>query len=58
MGSVKQEVIRRIDELREACAKAPACTRCGGVVDDPDDGMCDWCNHIIGTRQGRPDKRD
>ncbi len=50
MGSVKKEEIRRMDETREACAAAPTCTRCGGEVDDPDDGMCGWCNHITEKR--------
>lgn len=46
MGLVKQDEIKHMDTHRELCASAPLCNRCGGEVDDPDDGMCDWCNHI------------
>ena len=46
MGSVKQDEIRRMDTHRELCAAAPPCDRCGGEVDDPDEGKCDWCNHM------------
>jgi len=46
MGSVKQDEIRRMDKHRELCAAALPCDRCGGEVDDPDEGMCDWCNRM------------
>jgi hypothetical protein len=47
MGSVKQDEIRRMDTHRELCAAAPPCDRCGGEVDDPDEGKCDWCRHMV-----------
>jgi hypothetical protein len=46
MGRLKKQELEKVDRLREACAAAPPCSRCGGEVDDPDDGMCGWCNHI------------